>query len=87
MMPQDTHWDARTTSTTTVTRTDASQTQPTPEHKRPRIQPNTIWQIGHSAQQLHDIQNMHCGPGTPPITAQPTIPTPWSPIQGNTTEP
>eukprot|EP00975_Prorocentrum_lima_P053510 11225672-Prorocentrum_lima.AAC.1 len=28
---------------------------------------------------------MHCGPGTPPITAQPTIPTPWSPIQGNNT--
>eukprot|EP00975_Prorocentrum_lima_P050685 10618091-Prorocentrum_lima.AAC.1 len=45
---------------------------------------NTIWQIGHTAQQLHDVQYIHCGPGTPPMVDNPTIPTPWSPAQNDT---
>eukprot|EP00975_Prorocentrum_lima_P013969 2968894-Prorocentrum_lima.AAC.1 len=28
---------------------------------------------------------MHCGPGTPPMVVNPTMPTPWSPVQNDTT--
>eukprot|EP00975_Prorocentrum_lima_P002455 539706-Prorocentrum_lima.AAC.1 len=28
---------------------------------------------------------MHCGPGTPPMVDNPTIPTPWSPAQHHAT--